>query len=109
MAKEQRFKRLYPRRQLSAPCQVSCPDRLIMGKIVDVSYRGVGILLLEAVELNGAASVEIPERVRLQVLPVYNQPVSTREESARYRVGCKVQVIEQGERDWTDLCHMVRW
>ncbi len=109
MAKEQRFKRLYPRRQVSAPCRVSCLDRLIMGKIVDVSYRGVGILLPEDVELNGAASVEIPERVRLRVLPVYNQPVSTREERERHRVGCEVQLIEKGQQAWTNLCHVVRW
>ena len=112
MAEEQRFKRLYPRRQLHEPCRVSCVDRLITGKTVDVSYDGVGIVLSQAVELTEAASVELPERIRLRVQPVYNQPVFTQtlmEESTQYRVGCKVQLIEQGKRDWTNLCHVVHW
>jgi len=109
MAEEQRFKRLYPRRQLHASCQVNCLDRLITGQIVDVSYNGVGIVLPQAVELTEVASVELPERIRLRVRPVYNQPVSTREESAQYRVGYKIQLIEKGQRAWTNLCHVVHW
>ena len=112
MAEEQRFKRLYPRRKLLTPCRVSCADRLIMGKIVDVSYNGVSILLPQAVELTEVATVQLPERIRLRVRPVYNQPVFTRtllEESARYRVGYKIQLIEQGQRPWTKLCHVVHW
>jgi len=112
MAEEQRFKRLYPRRQFHTPCRVCCLDRLITGKVVDVSYDGVGILLPQAVELTEVASVEIPKRIWLRVRPVYNQPVFTRtlmEESTQYRVGCKVQLIEQGKRDWTNLCHVVHW
>ena len=109
MAEEQRFKRLYPRRKLLTPCRVSCADRLIMGKIVDVSYNGVSLLLPGTIELTEAASVELPERIRLRVRPVYNQPVSTQEESAQYRVGYKIQLIEQGQRTWTNLCHVVRW
>ena len=109
MAEEQRFKRLYPRRKLLTPCRVSCADRLIMGKIVDVSYNGVGIVLPQAVELTEAASVVLPERIRLRVRPVYNQPVYTHEESAQYRVGYKIQLVEQGQRTWSNLCHVVRW
>jgi len=80
-----------------------------MGNIVDVSYNGVSILLPAAIELTESASIEIPKRVRLRVRPVYNQPVFTREESTQYRVGFKVQLIEQGKRDWTNLCHVVHW
>ena len=109
MAEEQSFKRLYPRRQFSTPCQVSYFDRLITGKIVDVSYNGVGILLPQAVELTEVATVQLPERIRLRVRPAYNQPVYTHEESAQYRVGYKIQLIEQGQRTWTNLCHVVRW
>jgi len=109
MAEEQRFKRLYPRRQLHASCQVCFLDRLITGKIVDVSYNGVGIVLPQAVELTEAASVELPERIRLRVRPVYNQPVYTREEREQYRVGYKIQLIEKGQRAWTNLCHVVHW
>src|SRR2546426_7384370 len=83
MAEDQRFKRLYPRRQFGMTCQVNCLDRLITGKIVDVSYNGVGIVLPQAVELTEAASVVLPERIRLRVRPVYNQPVSTQEERDR--------------------------
>jgi hypothetical protein len=109
MAEEQRFKRLYPRRQVQGSCQVYFLDRLISGKIVDVSYNGVGIVLPQAVDLTEAASVELPERIRLRVRPVYTQPVSTREERAQYRVGCKIQFIEKGQRVWTNLCHVVHW
>jgi len=112
MAEEQRFKRLYPRRQINTSCLVNCLNRLITGKIVDVSYNGVGIVLPQAVELTEDASVELPERIRLRVQPVYNQPVFTRtlqEESTQYRVGYKVQLIQQGKRDWTNLCHVVHW
>src|SRR2546422_5466222 len=73
MAEEQRFKRLYPRRKLLTPCRVSCADLLIMGKIVDVSYNGVSLLLPGTIDLSEVASVEIPKRVRLRVRPVYNQ------------------------------------
>jgi len=109
MAEEQRFKRLYPRRQVYASCRVCCLDRLITGQIVDVSSNGVGILLPEAIELTEVASVELPERIRLRVRPVYNQPVSTREERAQYRVGYKIELIEQGQGAWTNLCHVIRW
>jgi len=109
MAQDQRFKRLYPRRQFGMTCQVNCMDRLITGKVVDVSYNGVGIVLPQAVELTEAVSVVLPERIRLRVRPVYNQPVYTHEESAQYRVGYKIQLIEQGQRTWTNLCHVVRW
>jgi hypothetical protein len=109
MAEDQRFKRLYPRRQLNASCQVNCLDRLITGKIVDVSYNGVGIVLPQAVEMTEVASVELPERIRLRVRPVYNRPVSTQEESAQYRVGYTIQLIEKGQRAWTNLCHVVHW
>jgi len=112
MAEEQRFKRLYPRRQFHTLCRVSCADRLITGKIVDVSYNGVSLLLPGTIDLTESASVEIPKGVRLRVRPVYNQPVFSQtltEESTQYRVGCKVQLIEQGKRDWTNLCHVVHW
>jgi hypothetical protein len=109
MAEEQRFKRLYPRRQYHAPCRVNCVGRLITGKVVDVSYNGVGIVLPQAVELTEVASVELPDRIRLRVHPVYNEPVDAREEWAQYRVGYKIQLIEQGQRIWTNLCHVVHW
>src|SRR3989475_12215154 len=103
MAEEQRFKRLYPRRKLLTPCRVSCADRLIMGKIVDVSYNGVSLFLPAIIDLSEVASVEIPKRVGLRVRPGYNQTVFSRrrmEDSTRYRVGCKVQFIQQGEPHW---------
>ena len=112
MAEEQRFKRLYPRRQFLTSCRVSCADRLIIGKIVDVSYNGVSLLLPGTIDLTEAASVEIPKRVRLRVRPVYNQPLFTQtltQESTQYRVGCKIQLVELGKRDWTNLCHVVHW
>ncbi|HZC68485.1 MAG TPA: PilZ domain-containing protein [Nitrospirales bacterium] len=113
MAEEQRFKRLYPRRQVSAPCRVRCQDQLIMAQVVDVSYTGVALVIPTAIELAGKAFVEIPKEIKLQVRPVYNQPVSPREESmeenTQYRIGCKIQLIEQGKRHWTNLCHVVHW
>src|SRR3989442_15730045 len=105
MAEDQRFKRLYPRRQLYTSCQVNCLDRLITGKIVDVSYNGVGIGLPHAVELTEAASVVLPERIRLRVGPAYHQPVSTQEERAQSRAGETIQLIEQRQRTWTNLRH----
>src|SRR2546427_10360103 len=104
MAEEQRFKRLYPRRKLLTPCRVSCGDRLIMGKIFDMSYNGVSLLLPGTIELTEAASVEIPKRVRLRVRPGDNQPGFTRtptEGGSQDPVGGKGQPIEQGEPDWT--------
>ncbi|HZC81823.1 MAG TPA: PilZ domain-containing protein [Nitrospiraceae bacterium] len=109
MAEEQRFKRLYPRRQVIARCLVSCPAYLFTGKVVDVSYNGVGILFPEVIDMSGEASVEISEGIRLRVRPVYNQPVSTQQEDIRYRVGCKIQLIEEGKRAWSNLCHVVHW
>ena len=109
MAEEQRFKRLYPRRKLLTPCRVSCADRLIMGKIFDMSYNGVSLLLPGTIELTEAASVELPEKIRLRVQPVYNQPVFSQQARDQYRIGFKVQFVERGQRAWTSLCHVVHW
>jgi hypothetical protein len=109
MAEAQRFKRLYPRRQLHAPCQVSCLNQLITGKLLDVSFTGVAIVLPVAIELTEAASVELPEKIRLRVQPVYNQPVFSQQARDQYRIGFQVQFVERGQRAWTSLCHVVHW
>jgi len=109
MAELQRFKRLYPRRQVSTPCRVGYQNQQIMAKIVDVSYNGVGVVLPVAVDLTSEASVEIPKEIKLRVQPVYNRPSSSREEIEQYRIGFKIQLIEEGRRYWTNLCHMVHW
>ena len=105
MAEEQRFKRLYPRRQFHTACRVSCADRLIMGKIVDVSYNGVSLLLPGTIELTELASVEIPKRVRLRVRPVYLEQAN----GERNLMGCRIEFIEHGEPQWMNLCYVPRW
>jgi PilZ domain-containing protein len=105
MPDEYPLKRWFPRRKVSLPCSVSWQDRQVLGKTVDVSYAGVGVLLSEAVNMNVAVLVQVPEGIQLRVLPVYRE----QENSDRYLVGCKIQLIERGEQQWMSLCYVPRW
>jgi hypothetical protein len=70
-----------------------------------VSYAGVGVLLSEAVDVNVEVVVQVPEGIRLRVRPVYRQ----HENSERYLIGCKIELIERGEQQWMNLCYVPRW
>ena len=105
MPAEYPLKRWFPRRKVSLPCSVSWQDRRVLGKTVDVSYAGVGALLSEAVDVNVEVLVQVPEGIQLQVRPVYHQ----QENSERYLVGCKIELIERGEQQWMNLCYVPRW
>jgi hypothetical protein len=80
-------------------------DRHVLGKTVDVSYAGIGVLLSEAVDVNVEVLVQVPEGIQLRVRPVYHQP----ENSERHLVGCKIELIERGEQQWMNLCYVPRW
>jgi hypothetical protein len=84
---------------------MSWQDRRGLGKTVDVSYAGVGVLLSEAVDVNVEVLVQVPEGIQLRVRPVYRQE----ENSERYLVGCKIELIERGEQQWMNLCYVPRW
>jgi hypothetical protein len=71
---------------------VSWQDRRVPGKTVDVSYAGLGVLLSEAVDVNVEALVQIPEGIQLRARPIYHKL----ENSERYLVGCKIELIERG-------------
>src|SRR5229473_1674786 len=105
MPNEHPLKRWFPRRMVSLPCSVSWQDRQVQGKTVDVSYAGVGVLLSEAVDVNVEVLVQMPEGIQLRARPVYRQ----RENSERYLVGCKIELIERGEQQWMNLCYVPRW
>ena len=105
MPDEHPLKRWFPRRKVSLPCSVSWQDRQVLGKTVDVSYAGVGVLLSEAVDVNVEVLVQVPEGIQLRVRPVYHQ----RENSERHLVGCKIELIERGEQPWMNLCYVPRW
>jgi hypothetical protein len=105
MPDEQPLQRWFPRRKVSLPCWVSWQDRQVLGKTVDVSYAGVGVLLSEAVDVNVEVLVQVPEGIQLRARPVYHQ----RENSERYLVGCKIELIERGEQQWMNLCYVPRW
>ena len=99
------LKRWFPRRKVSLPCSMSWQDRQGLGKTVDVSYAGVGVLLSETVDMNVEVLVQVPEGIQLRVRPVYHQL----ENSERYLVGCKIELIERGEQQWLNLCYVPRW
>ena len=105
MPDEQPLKRWFPRRKVSLPCWVSWQDRQAPARAIDVSYAGVGILLSEAVDVNVEVLIQVPEGIQLRVLPVYRE----QENSDRYLVGCKIQLIERGEQQWMSLCYVPRW
>jgi len=84
---------------------MSWQDRRGLGKTVDVSYAGVGVLLSETVDVNVEVLVQVPEGIQLRVRPVYHKP----ENSERYLVGCKIELIERGEQQWLNLCYVPRW
>jgi len=105
MPDEYPLKRWFPRRKVSLPCSVSWQDRQVLGKTFDVCYAGVGILLSEAVDVNVEVLVQVPEGIQLRVRPVYHKL----ENSERYLVGCKIELIERGEQQWMNLCYVPRW
>ncbi len=105
MPDEYPLKRWFPRRKVSLPCSVSWQDRQVPARAVDVSYAGVGVLLSEAVDVNAEVLIQIPEGIQLRVRPVYHQL----ENSERYLVGCKIELIERGEQQWMNLCYVPRW
>jgi hypothetical protein len=84
---------------------MSWQDRRGLGKTVDVSYAGIGVLLSETVDVNVEVLVQVPEGIQLRVRPVYHQL----ENSERYLVGCKIELIERGEQQWMNLCYVPRW
>jgi hypothetical protein len=105
MPDEHPLKRWFPRRKVSLPCSVSWQDRQVLGKTVDVSNAGVGVLLSEAVDVNVEVLVQVPEGIQLRARSVYHQ----KENSERYLVGCKIELIERGEQQWMNLCYVPRW
>ena len=105
MPDEYPLKRWFPRRKVSLPCWVSWQDHQVLGKTVDVSYAGIGVLLSEAIDGNVAALVQVPEGIQLRARPVYHKP----ENSERHLVGCKIELIERGEQHWMNLCYVPRW
>jgi len=105
MPDEYPLKRWFPRRKVSLPCSVSWQDRHVLGKTVDVSYAGVGVLLSEAVDVNDEILVQVPEGIWLRARPVYLQ----QENGERCLVGCKIERIERGEQQWMNLCYVPRW
>src|SRR5438309_3184291 len=107
MPDEHQLKRWFPRRKVNLPCTVIWQDRQVRGKAIDVSYAGLGVLLSEAVDVNVEAKVQIPEGIWLRVRPVYRQQENGNGE--RYRVGCKIELVERGEQQWMNLCYVPRW
>lgn len=101
-----KLKRLYPRRRIALPCWMSWRnEHQVLGKTLDVSYNGVGLVLPEAVNLNGVeTSIMIPEGILLWTHPVY-----LREENESYRVGYRIERIERGEERWRELCYIPQW
>jgi hypothetical protein len=105
MPEEHPLKRWFPRRKVTLPCWVSWQDRQVLGKTVDVSYAGIGVVLSEAVDVDAAVLVQVPEGIWLRVRPAYRQ----QEHSEEYLVGCKIDLIERGEQQWMNLCYVPRW
>ena len=105
MPDEYPLKRWFPRRKVTLPCWVSWQGHQVLGKTVDVSYAGVGILLSETVDVNAELQVQVPEGIQLRARPVYLQ----QENAERYLVGCKIELIERGEQQWANLCYVPRW
>jgi hypothetical protein len=105
MPDEHPLKRWFPRRKVSLPCSVSWQGHQVPGRTVDVSYAGVRVLLSEAIDVNAEVLVQVPDGIWLRGRPVYVQE----ENSERYLVGCKVELIERGEQQWQNLCYVPRW
>ncbi len=100
-----KLKRLYPRRRISLPCWVSWREHQVLGKTLDVSYSGLGVVLPEAVNMNGVeTSIMIPEGILVWAHPVYR-----REENDSHRVGYRIDRIERGEERWRELCYIPQW
>ncbi|TLY39611.1 MAG: PilZ domain-containing protein [Nitrospirae bacterium] len=105
MAEAFQFKRQYPRRRLRLPCSVNWEQDRVQATIADVSYCGVGVVIAKASGwTKQEARIEIPEGISLKVRPVYLQ-----EESENHRIGCKIELIAGGKKQWLRLCDVPRW
>jgi hypothetical protein len=105
MSSGQALKRSFPRRKISLPCWVSRLEQQVLGKTLDISYRGVAIVLPEAIELTeDEARLQIPEGIWL-----WGRSIYLREENDGYRVGYKIERIERGDEPWQQLCYVPRW
>lgn len=87
------------------PCLVDWERFRVQATIADVSYCGVGIVIAKASGwTKEEARIEIPEGISLKVRPVYLQ-----EEGKNHRIGCKIELIAGGKKQWPQLCDVPRW
>jgi hypothetical protein len=86
-------------------CSVNWEQYRVRATIADVSYGGVGVVIAKASGwAKDEACIEIPEGISLKVRPVYLQ-----EEGENHRIGCKIELIGGGKKQWTQLCNVPRW
>lgn len=83
----------------------------MLGRIRDVSYEGLAVLLRSPIEVTSedAAAIHIAltqgeEKIVLRAQPVHVQP---RANSSR--VGFKIILVERGEQKWHHLCYVPSW
>jgi c-di-GMP-binding flagellar brake protein YcgR len=103
-------RRIIQRRKIYTSCQVECGDRLATGKIIDASTGGLAVLLPEAADLiKGETRVHIPPAHQpadesLETIVLRVRLVDLQKKTKGHRIGLKVEQVESGESDWTQLC-----
>ena len=103
-------KRAHPRRKIYIGCEVAYEDRLVSGKIIDVSHGGIGILLPQGADLIMTEAlvripplrespVQSPEEINLRVQLTYRKALTH-----GHHVGFRIKQIESGEQELMRLC-----
>ena len=105
MAEAFHFKRQYPRRRIRLSCWVNWEQDRVQATVADVSYCGVAVVIAKASEwTKQEARIEIPEGISLKVRPVYLHEVGE-----THHIGCKIELIGGGKKQWARLCDVPRW
>ena len=105
--KQKQYKRLYPRRKASVPCQLVWQENQALGSSSDVSLGGLNVMLHSAVEpTHEGVEIRIPEGegIVLQARPVHRQSLAK-----GTLVGFEIERIESGKRDWHRICYVPSW
>jgi PilZ domain-containing protein len=104
---EKQYKRLYPRRKTSMPCELMWQENQAVGRSMDVSLRGLTVILPKPVEQTSEEVViRIPEG---EGIVFRARPIHRRSMAKGTLVGFEIERIESGKQEWQRICYVPSW